>query len=130
MEENYKKELTAILDEAIGHFDPSSEDDVSMLTIIADIDSNQLIFGGLKLREDMEEYDEYNDESQIFYTAKPKYLKDYYKTIDEDAYGLFNGIGEIIDANEDLRDKFDGLLLYGWCKVNDEYTEVDNFWSA
>jgi len=145
--ENYKKEFVDILNKAIEHFDPSIEDDISMITIIADVDNNKLVFGGLKLREDLEEEGESNDNSQVFYTAESKYLKDYYRTINTDCAGyeaneyynydklvnhsttLFTTMSNAIDDNEELKEKLDGLLLYGWCGVMEQMVEVDNFWS-
>ena len=133
-QESYEKEFAEILSEAIEHFDPSAENDVSMFTIVADIDNNQLIFGGLKLREDLEEEDDYNEDSQVFYTAKSKSLKKCYNAIEEEeeegkAAELLSIIGEAIDNNEELEEKFDGLLLYGWCKADGEMIDVDNFWA-
>lgn len=145
--ENYQKEFTEILSKAIEDFDSSAEDDVSIVTVIADVDKGQLIFGGLKLRDDLEGEGEYNEDSLVFYTAKSTYLKDYYKTINKDYEGyekdehynydglmssaekLFSIMGEAINEDNELKDKLDGLLLYGWCGVMDQMVEADNFWS-
>ena len=129
--ENYKREFIEILNEAMVHFDPSIEDDVSIITVIADVDNNQLIFGGLKLRDDLEEEGEYGSESQVFYTAESKYLKDC-MTINKDykASDLFKTMSEAIDANGDLQEKLDGILLYGWCRASRKMIDVDNFWAS
>ena len=145
MKENYKSEFAAILAEAIKHFDPEMEDDVSMITIVADVDNEQIVFGGLKLREDLEEEGGWNDDSRIFYTAKSKYVKGCYRTINKhykdwenkDSYNydklmgcaekLCSVMGEAI-VDEVLLEKLSGKLLYGWCRTMGQMVEADNFW--
>ena len=68
MKEEFQKEFAAILAEAIEHFNPEIEDDTSVITIVADVDNEQLLFGGLKLREDLEGEGIWDENSRVFFT--------------------------------------------------------------
>lgn len=147
MKEEFQKEFAAILAEAIEHFNPEIEDDTSVITIVADVDNEQLLFGGLKLREDLEGEGIWDENSRVFYTAESKYVQSCYKELNKDyeewrtgrsynydglmsaAYNMGYVMGDAI-VDEGLREILSGELLYGWCHAMGQNADGDNFYCA
>lgn len=130
---NFKNEIVRILGEAIEEFDPEIEDDVSIITMVVDVDSNKFIFGGLHLRDSLEEEGEYDiEEDNVYKVAKTEYLADCFQELlgsdaipqedgeyllEESVENLYSIISEAINENEDLKSKIDGIyMLFGWAK--------------
>lgn len=131
--DNFKNEIVRILGEAIEELDPEIEEGASIITIIADVDSNKFIFGGLHLRDSLEEEGEYDiEQDNVYKVAKTEYLADCFQELlgtdaipqedgeyllEESVENLYSIISEAINENEDLKSKIDGIyMLFGWAK--------------